>query len=110
MNAGASILVGGMPVNTSIVYSLGSPGTSLTLSGTVATITLSVPFLSLIGATLPVYRSDDGGVSYSLVSSCVISGTFACSFTTNHFSLFAIGAPIPVSNPVNNKGPGGATV
>ncbi len=59
------------------------------------------------GIILPVYRSDDGGLTYSLVTTCVISNTLQCTFVTNHFSLFAVGSPIASSSSSSNVGPGG---
>jgi hypothetical protein len=60
------------------------------------------------GITLPVYRSDDGGLTYSLVTTCVISNTLMCTFVTNHFSLFAVGAPIvSTTGRSPTTGPGG---
>ncbi|MBX9809162.1 SH3 domain-containing protein, partial [Candidatus Gracilibacteria bacterium] len=106
---GGTILVGGSLISSSFVYSLGSPGTELLLSGGMATITLFVPVGALQGVNLPVYRSDNGGSTYVLVTNCTISNTFTCTFTTNHFSLFAIGVPPVVSVPGggSSSGPGG---
>jgi hypothetical protein len=42
------------------------------------------------------------------IGTCTISAGLYCTFTTNHFSYFAVGAPI--SNSSNNTtGPGGPT-
>jgi hypothetical protein len=58
-----------------------------------------------------VYRSDDGGLTYSLVTTCTISGTLKCTFVTNHFSLFAVGAPIVVvPSSGTSSGPGGPSM
>lgn len=62
--------------------------------------------------TLPIYRSDDGGVTYVLVTTCTISGILQCTFVTDHFSLFAVGAPIIVATPSSgtSSGPGGPSI
>ena len=61
--------------------------------------------------TLPVYRSDDGGATYVLVTTCTISGTLMCTFLTNHFSLFAVGAPVVVvPGSGTSSGPGGPSM
>ena len=102
--------VGGIGVTTSYVYSLGGSGTSLMLSGGVATVTLSVPNASYSGKTLSVYRSDNNGVSYVSINTCVVSNTLTCSFITDHFSYFALGVPAPViisSGGGSSVGPGG---
>lgn len=104
------VTVGGMGMATSYVYSLGGSGTSLMLSGGVATVTLSVPNVSYNGKTLSVYRSDNNGISYASVNTCVVSNTLTCSFTTDHFSYFALGVPAPVvvvSGGGSSVGPGG---
>ena len=88
-------LVGGMTISSEVVYEIGSPTTSLTLSGKTATIVIKST--KIAGTMYPVYRSDDGGNMFNYVGNCTIKGG-ECTFTTNHFSQFALGNPISSDN------------
>ncbi len=88
---------------------MGSSIASLILSGSLATVSITVP-ATLQTATLPLYRSDDSGLTYSSIGTCTVGNNSLCTFTTNHFSLFALGMPsFPVSPGSNSStsGPGG---
>ena len=98
-------------MSVSGVYSVGSPVASLILSGALATLRITVS-PSFMTASIPLYRSDDYGVSYGYIGTCVIGSDSLCSFITNHFSLFALGTPsFPVvsggSSSSSASGPGG---
>ncbi len=70
---------------------IGSPEASLSLTGSIATISMRVT--SANGVTLPVYRSPDISVPFIQISSCTVAAGL-CIFTTDHFSLFAVGSPV----------------
>lgn len=73
------------------IYRIGSSAASLAFSGQSATVSLSVG-IDRNGEFLTVHRSDDNGSTFSRIGSCtVVSGI--CTFTTDHFSLFAFGEP-----------------
>lgn len=45
------------------------------------------------GSVLSVYRSTDGGSTYSPFTSCTVTAAGACAFESDHFSLFAPALP-----------------
>jgi|GEM_PF-4162408 len=54
-----------------------------------------------------VYRADDIGLPFVEIGECVVAVN-TCTFTTNHFSVFAISPiPTPVSFISSGGGPGG---
>lgn len=73
------------------VYQIGNPNVELLFSGQVASVTLFVN-PSLSGQTLRIYRSVDGGTTYTLFTTCTVGVTGNCAFTTNQLSLFALAA------------------
>ncbi len=78
---------------TGTVYQIGSPNAELTLTGgTGATVTIQVG-TAFSGQTLKVYRSTDGGTSYSYLADCSVGASGACSFGSTQFSLFALASP-----------------
>jgi subtilisin family serine protease len=97
-------LIGGTTISSEIVYEVGSPTNSLTLSGKVASITIKTA--NTDGTVYKVYRSDDKGVSFTEVTNCIVN-TWNCTFTTNHFSQFALGNPTSPVNPIVSIGWGG---
>ncbi len=64
------MLVGGTTISSEVVYEIGSPTTSLTLSGKEATITIKST--KTAGTVHRVYRSDDGGNIFNDVGSCTV--------------------------------------
>ncbi len=70
---------------------IGNETTSLILSGGLATISIRVSGTN--GSTLPVYRSPDSSTPFTQIAICIVTGE-TCTFTTDHFSLFAVGAPL----------------
>jgi hypothetical protein len=79
------------------IYSIGNSTASLSLSGQVATISLSIYWAN--GTTIKIYRSPDILTPFTEIASCVVANNL-CTFTTNHFSLFAIGNPIASSSSI----------
>lgn len=114
LNGASLVATGGLISSTGLVsvssiYSIGSPVASLILSGSLATVSITVSS-TFQTSTLPLYRSDDHGLTYISIGACIIGSDSLCTFTTNHFSLFALGMPsFPVvsSGGSNTYGPGG---
>jgi hypothetical protein len=73
----------------------GFASTSITLN---QPITIAVPVSSSYdGATLPVYQSENGGVTWTEIRTCVVSSGI-CSFTTSDLSSFAVIVPATTSS------------
>lgn len=113
INTGSITLSGNTTESVQRVWSVGSDMASLTLSGQVAT--LSIQIIAPSGTILNVYRSPRTDVPYIKIGTCTITNN-TCTFTTDHFSLFAIGTIPPVVVPTspsppigssNTAGPGG---
>lgn len=97
----------------SVMNIWGTGGVSLSLSGQLATITIAITGFN--GSTLPIYRSPDSSIPYVQIGTCVVANNL-CTFTTNHFSLFAVGTPVsttpptsPVSTVITGNGWGGGS-
>jgi len=89
------------------LYQIGSSTIPLALSGKLANIDIKTSQPN--GTTMKVYRSDNIWVSFLEIGSCVVTGGI-CSFTTNHFSQFALGNPVsPLISiiPIGLSGGGG---
>ena len=77
-----------------IQYGLASSSISLN-----QLVTIAIPVdPSYDGQTLPVYQSENGGVSWTELTTCPIT-IGVCSFTTSNLSSFAVVVPMVVSTP-----------
>ena len=72
-----------------MIYKVGSDTSSLSLSGQVATIRIASVLPN--GTVVAVYRADSENSPYIQITSCTITNSL-CIFTTDHFSVFAIGS------------------
>lgn len=77
---------------TGTAYQIGNPHTELMFSGQLATVTIKIGS-SFSGQTVRVFRSTDQGVTYTELSSCVVTPSGDCVFSTNQLSLFAFALP-----------------
>ena len=113
---------------TGTFYQIGNANAELVFSGQLATVSVNIGATSS-GKTARVFRSPNRGVTYTELSSCVITAAGNCVFTTNQLSRFAFalsGNVIPnafsftgvtnaefstryVSNPVTVSGMSGQT-
>ena len=98
ITATTSVATAGLPANSGIVATVqyGFASTSIALNQSV-TITIPVD-ASYDGQTLSVYRSEDGGMSWTQITTCTVTGGI-CSFTTSNLSSFAVVVPTVVSTP-----------
>lgn len=80
---------------TGTFYQIGNANSELLFSGQVATITVNIGS-SLSGETVRVFRSPNRGVTYTELSSCVVTAGGNCTFTTNQLSRFAFASPADV--------------
>ncbi len=102
VNTGTTITISGnSPRTVQQIWSVWNTDTSLSLSGQVATITLIITAQS--GSTADVFRTPNINTPYTQIATCTITNN-RCTFTTNHFSLFALGN-IQQPNSVNNANP-----
>lgn len=77
---------------TGTFYQIGNAGSELFFSGQSATVTVNVGN-TLSGKTVRVFRSPDRGATYAELSSCVVTSSGNCTFTTNQLSRFAFASP-----------------
>ncbi len=102
-----------LPANSGIAGTLqyGFASTSIALN-TPATIAIAVS-PSYNGQTLSAYQSEDGGGTWTSLTSCTVTGGI-CSFPTSNFSSFALVVPSGSSSTpapvVNNSGGSGGYV
>jgi S-layer homology domain len=73
-------------------YQIGNSNSELTFSGQLATISINIG-TSLSWQTVRVFRSTNLWTSYSEITTCVVSGSWDCIFTTSQLSLFALAVP-----------------
>ncbi len=86
-----SITLSGSTLPASVIYRIGSDISPLSLSGQVATISINVT--SSNGSQIGVYRSSGVWLPYIKIATCIVTNN-RCTFTTDHFSLFALGIPV----------------
>jgi len=106
----ASVPVANLPANYSSLASVqfGLSANPITLN---QPITISLPVSSSYnGQTLPVYRSDDVGTTWTQITTCTVAGGI-CSFTTTSLSSFAVAFySSPVSSNSGTSGGSGRIV
>lgn len=86
-----NIVLAGYTRANALTYAIGSDVASLTLSGAVASITLTVGS-QYNGKIMKVYRSEDQQQTHIYLADCLVSNS-QCTFTTNKFSTFSILEP-----------------
>jgi hypothetical protein len=98
ITATTSVSTSNLPANSGIVATVqyGFASTSIALNQSV-TITIPVN-ASYNGETFPVYQSEDGGVTWTSLTTCTITGGI-CSFTATNLSSFAVIVPTVASTP-----------
>lgn len=82
---------------------IGSPIASLALSGQLATV--MIPMIAENGTTIPIFRADSIGQVFVSIATCTIQSNL-CTFTTDHFSAFALGT---MTTPSTGGSSGGGT-
>ena len=96
--ATTTVATDNLPSNSGVLgtiqYGLASSSISL---NQLVTITIPVD-PSYDGQSLPVYQSENGGVSWTQLTTCTITSG-VCSFTTSNLSSFAVVVPTVVSTP-----------
>jgi hypothetical protein len=90
--ATTTVTTDNLPSNSGVLGTVqyGLTSSSIALNQLV-TITISVD-PSYNGQTLPVYQSEDGGITWTQLTTCLITNGI-CSFTTSNLSSFAVVTP-----------------
>ena len=90
VSTGTTITVSGdNPKTVQQIWSVWNTDVSLSLSGQLATISLTL--IAQSGSTADIFRSPNISTPYTKIATCTIMNNL-CTFNTNHFSLFAIGS------------------
>jgi hypothetical protein len=92
ITATTSVSTTNLPTNSNVqgAVQYGFATTTISLS---QPVTISIPVdSSYNGQTFQVYQSEDGGVTWTALTTCVVSSGI-CSFTTSNLSSFAVVAP-----------------
>jgi lysophospholipase L1-like esterase len=90
--ATTTVATDNLPANSGILGTVqyGLTSSSISLS---QAITITIPVdSSYDGQTLPVYQSEDGGTTWTEITTCLITSGI-CSFTTSNLSSFAVIVP-----------------
>lgn len=94
ISSATGITVATVNIGVQSIYMIGSPDVSLSLSGSIATISMQVTGTN--GTILPVYRSPNILSPFIQIGSCTVTAGL-CTFITDHFSLFAVGLPVALT-------------
>jgi uncharacterized repeat protein (TIGR01451 family) len=107
--ATTTVVTNNLPANSGILGTVqyGLASSSIALNQLV-TITIPVD-ASYNGQTLPVYQSEDGGISWTSLTTCLITNGI-CSFTTSNLSSFAVIVPLATSGGSGGGGGGGGSL
>jgi hypothetical protein len=73
-------------------YQIGNANTELIFAWQLATVSMKVGG-ALSGQVIRVFRSINQGISYTELTTCVVTLGWDCIFTTNRLSLFAFAMP-----------------